>query len=143
MAATRHRIMAPDLQIDLAQATDAPVFRWLVACLLSGTRISQDMAARACPELGTLTPRGLAGAGWPGLVGALGRDGYRRFHESAARELICLGRCVPEDHDGHAARLRDGVDSKGGVAGRVQELTGIGPVAAGIFVREITPAWGS
>jgi hypothetical protein len=145
MTATKHRITAADLHIDLAKGTDAQVFRWLVACLLFGARISQDIAARAYAELdklGVLTARRLAEADWQDLVDALGRGGYRRYDESTARELISLGQRVLDEYGGHAARIRDGADTKAAVAGRVQEFTGIGPAAADIFVREITPAWG-
>ena len=145
MTATKHRITAPDLHIDLAKGTDAQVFRWLVACLLFGARISQDIAARAYAELdklGVLTPRRLAEADWQDVVDALGRGGYRRYDESTARELISLGRSVLDEYGGHAARIRDGADTKAAAAGRVQEFTGIGPAAADIFVREIMPTWG-
>ncbi|HEY3978692.1 MAG TPA: hypothetical protein VGM79_15560 [Streptosporangiaceae bacterium] len=145
MTATKHRITATDLHIDLAKGTDAQVFRWLVACLLFGARISQDIAARAYAELdklGVLTPRRLAEADWQELVDALGRGGYRRYDESTARELISLGQRVLDEYGGHAARIRDGADTKAAVAGRVQEFTGIGPAAADIFIREITSAWG-
>jgi hypothetical protein len=145
MAATKHRITATDLHIDLAQGTDAQVFRWLVACLLFGARISQDIAARAYAELDqlrVLTPGRLAGAGWQDVVDALGRGGYRRYDESTARELIGLGRRVLDEYGGHAARIRDGAATKQAVAGRAQEFTGIGPVAADIFVRELAPVWG-
>ncbi|HEY6480210.1 MAG TPA: hypothetical protein VIZ00_09280 [Streptosporangiaceae bacterium] len=145
MTATKHRITASDLHIDLARGTDAQVFRWLVACLLFGARISQDIAARAYAELDklrVLTPGRLAGADWMDLVHALDRGGYRRYDESTARELISLGQRVLDEYGGHAARIRAGADSKRAVAGRVQEFTGIGPAAADIFVREIPPAWG-
>jgi hypothetical protein len=145
LAATKHRITATDLHIDLAQGTDAQVFRWLVACLLFGARISQDIAARAYAELdklGVLTPGQLAEADWQDLVDALGRGGYRRYDESTARELISLGQRVVDEYGGHAARIRDGADTKRAVAGRVREFTGIGPVAADIFTRELTPVWG-
>jgi hypothetical protein len=145
MAATKHRITATDLHIEPAKGTDAQVFRWLVACLLFGARISQDIAARAYAELdkvGVLTPGRLAEADWQELVDALGRGGYRRYDESTARELISLGQRVLDEYGGHAARIRDGADTKAAVAGRVQEFTGIGPAAADIFVREITLAWG-
>jgi len=62
--------------------------------------------------------------------------------ESTARELTSLGQGVLDEFGGHAARLRDGADTKRAVAGRVQDFSGIGPAAADIFVREITPVWG-
>ncbi|HEY2286260.1 MAG TPA: hypothetical protein VGH88_11010 [Streptosporangiaceae bacterium] len=145
MTATKHRITATDLHIDLATGTDAQVFRWLAACLLFGARISQDIAARAYAELdqlGVLTPRRLAEADWQDLVDALGRGGYRRYDESTARELISLGQRVLDEYGGHAARLRDGADTRRAVGDRAREFTGIGPVAAGIFARELAPVWG-
>jgi hypothetical protein len=145
MAETKHRLTASDLHIDLAKGTDAQVFRWLVACLLFGARISQDIAARAYAELdklGVLTPRRLAEADWQELVDALGRGGYRRYDESTARELIGLGQRVLDEYGGHAARIGNGAGTKQDVSGRVQEFTGIGPTAAGIFVRELADVWG-
>lgn len=141
---TKKRIGPKDLGIDLGKGTDAPAFRWLVACSLFGARISQDIAARAyreLDELGVLSPAKLADASWQDLVDALGRGGYKRYDESTARQLIDLGRQVRDDYGGRVTRLRDGDPSRKELAGRVQAFMGIGPTAAEIFVREIGPVW--
>ncbi|CCH76313.1 ATPase involved in DNA replication initiation [Nostocoides japonicum T1-X7] len=143
-AHTKKRLGPTDLDLDLGRGTDAPAFRWLVACLLFGARISQDIAARAyreLDELGVLTPTRLAGADWQTLVDALGRGGYRRYDESTARELIALGRQVLDDYGGHLTRLRRAADSRDELAREVQRFKGIGPTAADIFVRELAPLW--
>ncbi len=143
-AHTKKRLGPTDLGLDLGRGTDAPAFRWLVACLLFGARISQDIAARAyreLDELGVLTPTRLAGADWQTLVDALGRGGYRRYDESTARELIALGRQVLDDYGGHLTRLRRAADSRDELAREVQRFKGIGPTAADIFVRELAPLW--
>ena len=41
----KDRIHARDLGIDLDGNADDQLFRWLVACLLFGARISQEIAA--------------------------------------------------------------------------------------------------
>jgi endonuclease III len=140
----KKRLGPDDLGIDLSGGTDAPVFRWLVACALFGARISQDIAARAyaeLDELGVLTPAKLAGANWQQLVDALGRGGYRRYDESTARELIEIGTRVREVYGGHLTRLRREVDNRKGLAEKIQQFKGVGPTAADIFVRAVAPAW--
>ena len=144
MAPNKNRIGPGDLGIDLAKGTDTQVFRWLVACLLFGARISQDIAARAYKELaalGVLTPSRLAEADWQELVDALGRGGYRRYDESTARELINLGQQVRDEYGGHLTRLRESADTTEALVARVQQFKGIGPAAGQIFVRELGPAW--
>jgi hypothetical protein len=141
---TKSRIGAKDLGIDLSDAKDGEVFKWLIACALFGARISQDIAARAFRELdkaGVLTPRKLAGADWQQLVDLLGQGGYRRYDESTARELISIGTDVRDTYGGRMSRLREGAESRSEVNRRVQEFKGIGPTAAGIFLREMAPAW--
>jgi hypothetical protein len=145
MAADTKKHLGPaDIGLDLGTGTDAPAFRWLIACNLFGARISQDIAARAFRELdhlGVLTPDRLAEADWQALVDALGRGGYRRYDESTARELIEVGKQVRDGYGGHLGRLRRQVDSRKALAEQVQQFKGIGPTAADIFVREIWPLW--
>lgn len=144
MAADKKRLGPADLGLDLGRGTDAPAFRWLIACQLFGARISQDIAAQAYRELdklGVLSPDKLADADWQTLVDALGRGGYRRYDESTARELIEVGKQVQEEYGGHLTRLRRDVDSRKDLAEQIQQFKGIGPTAADIFVRELAPVW--
>lgn len=144
MATDKKRLGPADLGLDLGKGTDAPAFRWLVACSLFGARISQDLAAQAYRELdklGVLTPDKLADAEWQDLVDALVRGGYRRYDESTARELIELGKRVRDEYGGHLTRLRRDVDDRKALAKAVQQFKGVGPTAADIFVREFGPLW--
>ena len=144
MVTKKNRVGPHDLGIDVGKGTDAPAFRWLVACALFGARISQDIAAKAYQELdqlGVLTPDKLAEASWQDLVDALGRGGYRRYDESTARELIELGAKVRDEYGGHLTRLRNHADNRTQLKKRLQEFKGIGPTAADIFVREFAPVW--
>ena len=140
----KDRTDAADLGLDLAGDDDATLFRWLVACLLSGARISQERAAAAFAEQdrdGVLTPQGLADASDAHLVELLDAGRYTRYDDTKAAELRQLGRDVLDRYDGRLSSLPAGATSKKDVSARLQEFTGIGPVAADIFLRDAPAAW--
>ena len=144
MTEKKDRVGPAALGLDLGDGADAETFKWLVACLLFGTRIRQEIAADAFRALdgdGVMTPRRLAEADWQHLVALLGKGHYRRYDESKARELSQLGRDTLDRYDGQLSRLADGAHTKKARRERLQEFTGIGPTAAGIFLREVGPAW--
>jgi 3-methyladenine DNA glycosylase/8-oxoguanine DNA glycosylase len=144
VATSKKRLGPADLNLDLGRGTDAPAFRWLIACQLFGARISQDIAAQAYRELdklGVLSPGKLSDADWQILVDALGRGGYRRYDESTARELIEVGKQVRDEYGGHLTRLRREVGSRKDLIEKMQQFKGIGPTAADIFAREFAPLW--
>lgn len=136
---TAKRIGARDLGIDLSRNTDSQTFKWLVACLLFGARIKQEIAAATYRELeheGVLTPHRLANANWQHLVNLLGEGGYKRYDESTARELIKLGKDVENRYHGSLAKVWADKPGRAEVSRRLQEFTGIGPTAADIFMRD-------
>lgn len=140
MAGNKARLGANDLGIDVKAGSDRAFFKWLVACQLFGARISQDIAARAFAELdkaGVLTPRKLAAADWQRIVDLLGKGGYRRYDESTARELITMGKEVRDKYAGSVSKLLAGAANKQEIQERLQTFKGIGPTAAGIFLREV------
>ena len=144
MAATKHRISASDLGIDLSGGSDKEVFRWLIACQLFGERISQDIAARTFGELdkaGYLTPRKLASAKWQDLVDVLGRGGYKRYDESTARELISIGKEMVEKYSGSMSKVHAEAETAKELREAIQQFKGIGPKASEIFVRDLKGVW--
>ena len=140
----KDRTDAADLGLDLSSDDDAGLFRWLVACLLFGARISQDRAAAAFAELdgaGVLTPTGLADAPEHRLVELLDAGRYTRYDDSKAAELTQLAHDVLERYDGRLSRLPEGARTAKEVSERLQEFKGIGPVAADIFLRDAPAPW--
>ena len=140
----KDRTDASDLGLDLSSDDDAELFRWLVACLLFGARISQEIAASAFRTLdgdGVLTPAKLAGASEKHLVALLDEARYTRYDDSKAAELVKLGHDVQERHGGRLSRLPEGARTTKEVSERLQEFIGIGPVAAEIFLRDAPAAW--
>jgi hypothetical protein len=143
-SSTKERIGPKDLGIDLSKGTGPQTFKWLIASLLFSAPISQEVGAAAFRALdgdGVLTPKKLAAADWQHLVDLLGEGHYRRYDESTARELIAAGKTVEDTYRGSFRRLRTEATDRADVKRRVQEFTGIGPVGADIFLREVAPVW--
>ena len=134
----------------------APLYRLLVLATLASTRIRAEVAAAAARELwaaGFTTPQRMRDSTWQQRVDALGRGGYRRYDESTATALAEGAEVVRDrwDDDLRTVRercagseqLADGL--AGGlaetVAEEVQAVPRLGPVGAGIFVREVQAVW--
>ncbi|AFR48452.1 endonuclease [Gordonia sp. KTR9] len=125
--------------------TPSPLFELLVLALLLSTRISADIAVAAARELfaaGYRTPEKMARADWQSLVDALGRGHYVRYDESTATRLGEAARKVLDDYHGDLRRLADEAGSEPARAAQLlQGFTGIGPVGADIFLREVQSVW--
>ncbi|ANY23048.1 hypothetical protein [Gordonia terrae] len=138
------RTYADDAGITLKN-TPSPLFELLVLALLLSTRISADIAVAAARELfaaGFRTPEKMARAEWQSLVDALGRGHYVRYDESTATRLGEAAQRVLDEYHGDLRRLADDAGSDPGRAAELlQGFTGIGPVGADIFLREVQSVW--
>ncbi len=125
--------------------TPSPLFELLVLALLLSTRISADIAVAAARELfaaGYRTPEKMARADWQSLVDALGRGHYVRYDESTATRLGEAAQKVLDDYHGDLRHLADEAGSEPARAAQLlQGFTGIGPVGADIFLREVQSVW--
>jgi hypothetical protein len=123
----------------------APLFQLLVLAQLLSARIGAGVAVATAQELfgaGWTTPARLRSAGRGAVVGALGRGGYRRYDERTATQLREMATLVL---DRYAGDLRGLAAAAGEDAGRaaalVQEVKGIGPTGAAVFLREVQAVW--
>jgi hypothetical protein len=123
----------------------APLFQLLVLAQLLSARIGANVAVVTAGELftaGWTTPQRLRDAGRGGVVAALGRGGYGRYDERTATQLREMAALVLTRYDGDlrglaAAAGEDAVRA----AALVQEVKGIGPTGAAVFLREVQAAW--
>ncbi|MFF7532930.1 endonuclease [Streptomyces bobili] len=125
--------------------TPQPLYRTLVLAHLLSARIRASTAvaaARALSDAGMRDPRGMAEATWQQRVDALGRGGYRRYDERTATQLGEAAELLTERWGGDLRRMRE---EAGGDVSRLrrllQEVTGIGPAGADIFLREVQSVW--
>ena len=141
----RHgRTFAEDAGITLIDEP-APLFQLLVLAQLLSARIATGVAVAAALELrreGWTTAQRLRDASRPRVVAALGRAGYRRYDERTATQLREMGTLVLDRYGGDLRRLAG--EAAGDVeraARLIQEVKGIGPTGAAVFLREVQEVW--
>ncbi|NUR01486.1 MAG: endonuclease [Streptomyces sp.] len=125
--------------------TPQPLYRLLVLALLLSARIRGSIAVDTARELyraGLRDPRRMAEADWQQRVDALGRGGYRRYDERTATQLGDGAQLLIERWGGDLRRLRKEADGDVGELRRLlQEVPGLGPAGADIFLREAQRVW--
>ena len=123
----------------------APLFQLLVLAELLSARIGAGIAVAATAELtraGWTTAASMRSAPRSGVVAALGRAGYRRYDERTATQLRDLAELVLARYGGDLRRLAEAADGDvAEVARLVQEVKGIGPTGAAVFLREVQEVW--
>jgi len=142
---SRHgRLYAEDAGIRLADRP-GPLYQLLVLATLLSAPIPADTAVAAARELfaaGYRSPKAMSEASWQDRVDALGRGHYRRYDERTATMLGDGADLLVGKWHGDLRKLRDesGGDVRG-IASRLTEFPGIGPVGASIFLREVQDVW--
>ncbi len=121
-----------------------PLYQLLVLATLLSARISADVAVAAARELfaaGYRNAKAMSAASWQDRVDALGRGHYRRYDERTATMLGDGAGLLIERWHGDLRRLREEAGSSDEIASLLTEFPGIGPVGAGIFLREAQDIW--
>lgn len=123
----------------------APLFQLLVLAELLSARIGADIAVATAGELrasGWTTPHRMREAPRSSVIGALGRGGYRRYDERTATQLRDAAQLVIDRYGGDLRRLAEEADGDVRAAARLlQEVKGIGPTGASVFLREVQAVW--
>ena len=94
---------ATALGIDLASADSGERFKWFLAAILYGTRITEQLATRTWHEFaarGVLAPQRIVDTGWDGLVAILDAGGYVRYDFKTATKLLTVCTTLLRDYAG-------------------------------------------
>lgn len=133
------------LGIALASGESPEIFKWLLAAILFGARISGRIAVQTYNEFSRenlLTPNDLLRRGWNGLVEVLDRGGYVRYDFKTATKLLEVCRTLMERYHGDLNTLHSGAKGPGDLEQRIRQLgKGVGEVSVGIFLREMRGTW--
>jgi len=134
-----------ELGIDLSAGRSREVFRWFLASVLFGARISGTIVKRSFRELflrNVASPGAVLATGWDGLVEILDRGGYVRYDFKTATRLLDLCRTLTEKYDGDFANLHTAAADPRDLEERLKDLArGIGDVTVNIFLREMRGIW--
>ena len=136
---------ASALGIDLAAPDAGERFKWFLAAVLYGARISESLAARTWREFaahGVLAPDRIVETGWDGLVRILDAGGYVRYDYKTATKLLAVCEALIRDYGGSLDTLHDVAADPRDLESRLKALgKGIGDTTVAIFLRELRGIW--
>jgi endonuclease III len=129
---------AEEFQLDVLSG-DTDMFRWFLLCYLFGKPIRSDAAIatwRLFIEKKLDTPWAIMEASEHELVRVLNSGGYTRYQHVTARGLkVCMERLV-SFYEGSLFLMLENSFDEDEFTKRLQELHGVGPKVAEIFMRE-------
>ena len=141
----RSALYSEELGIDLRRAADEELFKWFLASILFGTRITETIAKntyRSFERHHLLDPRKILEAGWDFLVNPVMREGgYVRYDEKTSTKLLRICQTLLTEYEGSLNTLHKKSSDSYDLENRVMQFYGIGPVTMNIFLRELRPFW--
>lgn len=136
---------AEQLGIDVGKNTPSALFRLMCFALLSSARISAGLAlagARALADAGLTTTATMSEASWEERTRVLNESGYARYDERTSTMLGDTSSFLLDTYRGDLRKLRERADRDPTRERKLlQDLKGIGPVGADIFLREVQAVW--
>lgn len=129
---------ASEFDLDV-MAGDDDMFRWFLMCYLFGKPIQSGTAIstwRLLVDKKRDTPWAILDLSEHELTRLLHDGGYARYEHITARGLIqCMQRLL-RDYDGSLMLILESSETEDEFSKRLQELYGVGPKTAEIFMRE-------
>jgi len=133
------------LGIHLASGRSEEIFKWFLASLLFGTRISEQIATNtygAFEVENLVRPEQILEAGWDRLVEVLDEGGYARYDYKTATKLLDIMKNLMSEYGGDLNRLHATARDSEDLEKRLAALgKGIGPTTVNIFLREMREIW--
>jgi endonuclease III len=134
-----------ELGIDLSSGRSPEIFKWFLASVLFGARISESIVKKTFHEFDTrsiVSPKTVLDTGWDGLVEVLDHGGYVRYDFKTATKLLDLCKSLTEKYHAELANLHTAAIDPEDLAQRLKSLAkGIGEVTVDIFLREMRGIW--
>ena len=134
-----------ELGIDLSSGGSREVFKWFLASVLFGARISENIVKKTFREFVSrkvVTPQTVLNTGWDGLVGILDQGGYVRYDFKTATKLLGMCRTLSENYRADLTNLHATATDPKDLEQRLKSLAkGIGDVTVNIFLREMRGIW--
>jgi len=135
-------LYSEELGIDLSKPSGR--FKWFVASILFGARISEQIASNTYGYFETAgiasAPEKIIQPGLERLVEILDSGGYVRYDFSTATKLLEIMASLQSNYGNLENLYRQSTDSKD-LERRLQEFKGIGPATTQIFLRELRGRW--
>lgn len=133
------------LGINLYSRASNEKFKWFLASVLFGARISESIAIKTYREFqkrNVLSPERILETGWDGLVEILDKGGYVRYDFKTATKLLEIAKNLVRECQGDLNTLHSEAKDVKDLERRLMNLgKGIGRVTAAIFLRDLRGIW--
>jgi hypothetical protein len=134
-----------ELGINLKSKKPNEIFKWFLASILFGARISETIAKntyRALEKYNLLTPQAIIKAGWDFLVThVMAEGGYVRYDGKTSTSLIEICEKLIKQYNGDLNQLHSMAKDAKNLEQKLLEFKGIGPITVNIFLRELRGIW--
>jgi len=138
-------LYSEELGIALASDDDREYFKWFLASVLFGGRISETIAKhtyQTFAEHSLLTPGKILQTGWDYLVYPIMREGgYVRYDGRKSTQILRDCEQLLSDYNGSLKQLHEVATDARDLEQRLLAFYGVGPVSVNIFLRELRPFW--
>ncbi len=138
-------LYSEELGIALQKGEDEEYFKWYLASLLFGGRISETIAKntyRAFVRHSLLAPGKILDAGWDFLVNPIMREGgYVRYDGRKSDQVLRNCEMLLAEYNGSLRKLHAIAENSENLEKRLLAFYGVGPVTVNIFLRELRPYW--
>ncbi len=136
---------AAKLGIHLDTVDPDEIYKWFLAAVLYGTRISEKIASCTWHKLEkkhVLTPERVINTGWDELVTILDCGGYTHYDYKTATKLLDVSNVLLNNYGGNLNTLHAVATDYNDLEKRIKNLgKGVGKVTADIFLRELRGKW--
>lgn len=133
------------LGIVLDDLASSEIYKWFLAALLYGARISEKIATNTWQVFNShqvTSPVRVLATGWDGLVDLLDKGGYGRYDFKTATKLLSVNFTLQNEYAGDLNRLHQLATGPRNLEERIMALgKGIGKVTTQIFLRELRGRW--
>lgn len=133
------------LGINLLSGKSEEIFKWFLASLLFGARISESIAMKTYKEFEKrkiLSSGKIMDTGWDGLVAILDEGGYVRYDFKTATKLLDITANLLREYKGDLNILHSKAKDARDLEKKLMNLgKGIGQVTVAIFLRELRGRW--
>jgi len=133
------------LGINLASVEPDEVFKWFLASLFLGSRVSEGIAIKTYKEFektGNLSLERVLATSWQKLIDILDRGGYIMYNFVIAMRLLETTWTLNKKYEGDLNRLHFFATDESDLEKRLRGLgQGIGPATVNIFLIELRGLW--
>lgn len=141
----RSKLYSEELGIGLKQNNDKEYFKWFLASILFGARISETIAKntyKTFEKYNLIEPKRILNAGRNFLINPIMREGgYVRYDEKTSTQVLKNCETLLKEYRGSLIELHKEAKNTQDLENRLIKFYGIGAITANIFLRELRPFW--